>query len=336
MLIAKVLDRLGFNVDVVHFLYRGSLTFDKYDVVFGFGFPYEQSFFSTTRPIRIHYATGAQSFQRNVAEIKRIRDIWQRRGVILKPRRVKGYPDLMSSLLSDAIFVVGNQWTSSTYRQIGYDGPIYEIPVSILDYVSSSTKEREWDDAHKHFLWIGTYGLAHKGVDLLIEAFSECPDRFLHLVGPLPSNKEKDFVDLYDEWIDSSPNINRYGHLDVFSDRFLEIAYRCGYIISLSCSEGQSGSVLTGMMAGLIPLVTPETGVDIQDNGYYIHDTSIEGIKRTVMSMEDLESSEMVEMSRKNRHYVQAEHSQDVYFQNIERSLTTLLRNTQRQVRQGE
>ncbi len=39
-----------------------------------------------------------------------------------------------------------------------------------------------------------------------------------------------------------------------------------------SCSEGQSGSVLTTMSLGLIPIVTKEVGIDVFDKGFLIND----------------------------------------------------------------
>src|SRR5665648_1099492 len=57
--IAKVLNELGYNVDIVNYYFEGKLNYDKYSVIFGFGEPLINSFYCRNRKIfTIYYGTG--------------------------------------------------------------------------------------------------------------------------------------------------------------------------------------------------------------------------------------------------------------------------------------
>ena len=56
----------------------------------------------------------------------------------------------------------------------------------------------------------------------------------------------------------------------MFSPTFATLSEQCGFLIFPSCAEGMAGSVLNGMARGLIPIVTSECGVDIENSGVLI------------------------------------------------------------------
>ena len=68
----------------------------------------------------------------------------------------------------------------------------------------------------------------------------------------------------------SKPNIIHHGFLNLKSISARKIIESCHFLISPSCSEGQSTSVLAGMTCGLIPILTEECGINIDENIYLL------------------------------------------------------------------
>ena len=123
---------------------------------------------------------------------------------------------------------------------------------------------------HERFLiakqkntFISGSGLVHKGLDLVLESFKELNSSKieLHIMGPY----ENDFFNPLKNLV-SKPNIIHHGFLNLKSISARKIIESCHFLISPSCSEGQSTSVLAGMTCGLIPLITEECGIDVDQN----------------------------------------------------------------------
>ena len=271
--IGKIISDIGFRLDVVNHLYKGSIAIDNYDLIFGFGFPFERSFLSSFEGTRVYYATGPHSWQMNSSEPLRIKNLYKRRGVQLRPRRIKPYPDDASAILSNAIFCVGNEWTAGTYRKF-FDGSIFQIPVSTYTFFPREKLKRNWEIARQSFLWIGTNGLVSKGLDLCLDAFAQCPDIQLNICGRM----EDDFYKAYKRELTEYSNIHFHGFTDIASHKFKEIVENCAFVIYPCSSEGTSGSVLTAMGTGLIPIVTQESGVNIEEFGFRIKNATVSEI----------------------------------------------------------
>lgn len=103
------------------------------------------------------------------------------------------------------------------------------------------------------------------------------------------------------------------GWVDIRSAKFKEIINRCIGIIYPSCSEGQAGSVVTCMQAGLIPIVSKESGIDVYDFGILLQESSVEEIKKTISRISDLKTEIIREMSLKTWKYANKNHSREHY-----------------------
>lgn len=180
--------------------------------------------------------------------------------------------------MADVAIVAGNSWTASTYAP--YNSNIYPIKECNFD-LSRRGQDKDFERARRSFAWMGSSGLVHKGLDLLLEVFSRLPEVELYVLGSLDS--EEDFVRLYHKELFDTPNIYSIGRVDIRSTQFTEVTDACAYVIYPSCSEGQSGSVVTCMYQGLIPIVSQETGVDVSDFGIMLDDCRLETIRQTVL-----------------------------------------------------
>ena len=316
---AEILRDFVFNVDVYDLRYDSKINYNKYSLIIGFGQPFENSFYEKFSGKRIFYGTGAHVCHQNNAELKRLKKLKKRKGEMLFPRRLVSQTWSSSTMLSDALFVTGNEWTSSTYKKF-YNGPVYNIPISAYNFFPFKNLNRNWSEANKNFLWIGSSGLVHKGLDLCIDTFKDLSDYNLHIFGP----KEEDFFNLYDSEL-KNKNIIYHGFVDISSFKFKKIVEKCGFVIFPSCSEGGAGSALTAMFTGLIPLVTKEASVNIKDFGFLINDISIKSLKQKIKEISSIEDKNLKIKSYKSFDYCKKNHTIKNYKKIIRKYLKELI-----------
>jgi glycosyltransferase involved in cell wall biosynthesis len=318
--IADVIDELGFQVDVVEYTTDADVSYADYELILGFGYPMENSFWSTDcTATRVYIATGASTQQRNYATLQRVRDLKQRRGVYLPPKRIKRYPDFASSTLADAIVCVGNEFTRGTYREV-YDGPIYTLPVSVHQTFDPSLLDRQYEQARRHFLWFGGGGWVHKGLDRCLEAFVNAPECVLHVCG----RKEEDFFEAYEEEF-GLDNVHYHGYVNINKEKFRNLISKCAYVLFPSCSEAGAGSVITVMQYGLIPVVTREASVDVDEVGYLLSSAESSDIARTVETVANCPPDRVQEQADRAVAYVNDHHTISDYRAAFESALRGVL-----------
>jgi glycosyltransferase involved in cell wall biosynthesis len=208
----------------------------------------------------------------------------------------------------DYAAVLGGEFCMSTYRYAGK--PMFRLPVpTIRDYALDPNKD--YDAVRRNFLWLGSFGFVHKGLDLTLEAFAALPQLRLSVCGRL--DVERDFVAFYHREVYETPNINAVGWVDVAGSQFSELAGHSLAVVFPSCSESESCSVLTCMQAGLIPVVTREAGIDVQDFGVLLTEPSVGAIREAVESLAALPGPKLREMSRRAWEYTREHHSPEAY-----------------------
>lgn len=195
---------------------------------------------------RVFHATGAHWIVANQAELTRLAAIRDRKGVVLTPRRHIHPADNGGE---DYIVVLGNEYTMNTFSFL--KKPIVRIPISSA-YEFAWPQHRNFSEAKKNFLWVASYGMVHKGLDLLLEAFAQMPELSLTICAR--PEKEPDFFRLYEKELMHTPNIHPRGWVDMASLEFMEIARTHAATLYPSCSEGGGGSVIHCMHAGMVPL----------------------------------------------------------------------------------
>ena len=315
-IIADIFNKLGYNVDIVHYTNQSNIKYSKYDTIFGFGEPFENSFKHKNLK-RIYYATGAHVFHQNYAEIKRIKNVNTKYNTTILPKRLVPWTWSLSTSLSDSLIVIGNEWTKSTYTKYT-NKDVLPINATALINENSEKIIRDIDKTRKNFLWFGSSGLVHKGLDLCLEYFIEHKDLILHICGPM----ENDFKEVFAEYLERE-NIHYYGFINVDSQDFIDIVSNCSFTILPTCSEGQATSLLTTMGAGLIPISTKYCGVDIENEGYIIEDLELESIDKIIKIVMSLGNKDIENKSKKLIRYIKEQHS----IINFEMNLRNLLCN---------
>ena len=319
--LAKVMDDLGYIVDIIEYTTARISNINDYDVILGFGDIFQFYFENSIKDIKtIYYGTGMQVCYQNTSTLERLKDVYHKKGKwITESVRYVDKTWSYQTTLVDGIIALGNEECALTYRK-HYSGLIYSVPVPC--YVTKDAKkiiEKREPNANKNFLWFGSLGLIHKGLDLLLEYFSVNRHVNLHICGNILH--EKEFVNTYSEEIFKSDNIYVHGFVDITSSQFESVLKKCSFAIFPSCSEGGCASLITTILNGaLIPIATKETSVNL-DNGIVVKGFNYNEIDKAIKKSLDLSIEDIVTMQKNNLEYFKINNSHSNYFMNLKKSL---------------
>ncbi len=253
-----------------------------------------------------HIDTGHHTVH-NGAQDRRLERIQKERGVSLKGR--KRLEENLGIEVAHCATVLGNEFTQRTYAFAGK--PLFRIPISVPTQYPWP-EDRDWERARQRFLWFGSGGLVHKGLDLVLEAFAGMPELELIVCGPV--QRERDFEAEYWRELYETANIHLEGWVDVAGSRFQEILASCMAVVYPSCSEGGGGSVISCMHGGLIPVVSYEASVDVAPGyGVLLKESTVEEIRRTVRELSRRPRSDLKTMARGAWEYAREHHTREVF-----------------------
>ena len=246
----------GFNVYLYDYLNKAPDFTLNYDCFFGHG----ASFVQITKSLnpsclKILYLTGAYPpFTTNILKLrKRYNELYYKANEPLFKLNIN--PDNYKGLqISDKLILLGNDFVKNTYPQEIFSKIHLINNISNIKYYNISSNSNT-----KNFIYMSSIGQVHRGLDLLIRAFSKLPDSNLFVFSNF--DKEADFINNHSELILNSPNIKMIGFVDVNSTIFQSFLRKSSFVILPSASEGQSSSVINLMKTGLIPVITPNTGL---------------------------------------------------------------------------
>ncbi|MGG4675700.1 glycosyltransferase [Providencia sp. Me1] len=254
----------------------------EYDIVFGFGHPYRNA---KVKPYgkRILYCTEQHPLFSYEEEKKRIDYLFLRHAIKWKIERSLTYYQNDDYLDVEKLVVLSDFSKEYLLEKNIITDPskIFVInPTGIAPLNNFTPQKCKVND---DIIWLGSRGIVHKGLDILIDAFIksdfECN---LHICGVTLADIKK---------LKKIVNCDRvifHGRVAINSDYFLNIIERSNFIISLSCSESCSTSILTGMRHGLIPIITSATSVNIGDNGFILNDYNVDSVTRKLNEINNI------------------------------------------------
>lgn len=285
--IAQCLRQRGFAVDVISYLNR---TFEP---------ARDYRLFVSARTnlariaaqlpahcVKVAHLDCAHWLFNNHAAYRRLLDLQQRRGVTLE--NIKMVEPNWAVESADVGTVLGNDFTMETYRYAGT--PLYRIPISVPETYPWSV-DKDVEAARHRYLWFGSSGFVHKGLDLVLEAFAGMPDKQLVVCGPF--DDEQPFLQAYHRELFETPNIEAVGWVDVAGERFRDIARSCIGLAYPTCSEGGGGSAITCMHAGMIPILSREASVDVGAAGVILPDDAIGSLQAAVQALSSAPAEEL-------------------------------------------
>ncbi|MEQ8532241.1 MAG: glycosyltransferase [Imperialibacter sp.] len=290
--LAEVFDMLGYNVDVIQYTSDRRIDYETYDIIFGLGKPLENYFLYHQRGHCkvIWYGMGCYPYFTSQQSISRLIEFHSRHGLWLTESiRVDPLPYYLQIALADLIIVKGSSFTKSTY-ELRSASKIELIETSVFLLDGCNLGEKDFSSAKTRYLWFGSSGALHKGLDLLIEAFERNKDLELHICGL--SKHEKEFRRFYSKSF-SKGNIHDHGFIDIESESFRHLLETCSFVIVPSVAEGNCASVVTvAANGGLIPVVTQAAGIDMT-HAIEISEVTEAGIENSIKRSQELSLQEI-------------------------------------------
>lgn len=302
----RTLAALGFEVDVLHWTNRTFEPRGPYDLLIDVRLLLER-LAPRLGPecLRVMHAETAHPSFYNPAQRARLDALAARRGIRLEPFKLLDENRAIEH--ADAATILGNEATQATYRFA--DKPLYPVPIS-QPVLYPFPEGKDFGAARTRFLWFGSGGMVHKGLDLVLEAFAGLPGFELAVAGPV--ERERDFERAFARELYRTPNIRTLGWVDVASPAFTGLAAGSLGLVYPSCSEGQNGGTVTCMHAGLIPIVTREVGVDVPPSGgVVLREATVEGIRAAVGGLAARPPAELEAMARSAWHHAREHHTRE-------------------------
>ncbi len=319
-LIAKAFLQMGYTVDVISYLDDKFIPLKNYSVFVSARIHFERiAKLLNNDCIKIVHLDTAHWLFNNSAVLRRSLGVQQKQGVTLASFKFIEYNWAIE--YADCATVLGNQFTADTYQYS--KKPIYRIPISTCNLYPWNT-DKDFEECRHHFVWFGSHGFVHKGLDLVLKAFANMPEFHLYVCGPI--SDEKRFEEAFRKELYHTPNIHTVGWIDVDSDEFLDICNRCVALVYPSCAEGGGGSVIQCMHAGLIPQVSYESSVDISDDyGFILKDFSVPEIMEKARFVSGLSADKIEQMSRKSWEFARANHTRERFFDVFKQTMGTII-----------
>ena len=319
VMLVHALRDLGYTVDVVGNAGAASVPAQPYTSCIG-----TRSALAAARILprgcrTVLLADTVDVLAQNVAELDRLVELKDRRGVVLAPVRYERSAQLVDP--PDAIIVVGNDITLSAYDHGGKT--LHAVPAA-ADLDRPSPAGKDLVRLGGRFLWIGDRGLVHQGLHLVLEAFAGLPTCELTVCGPVDA--EPGFRAAFSRELYAAPNIRTVGDIDPGSARFAEIADGAAAFILPAALQAQSATAVATMQAGLIPIVSRECGLDVDDFGLVLDDCTAAAIRSAVGHVGALPPTRRLEMAVRAWEVGRARHRPAPVVARYREALRSLLR----------
>ena len=285
--IPRALNELGYSVDIIDFTNKNWIPKKKYDIFIGHGGVNFRKIVNILGQdtIKIYFSTGLywRDFNQNV--INRIYNFTHQKGYIIPPERFVKTDEEYANQIADTIICLGNNQIIKSYKKV--NPVVFNINNAVYPFTHMINLKKNIDEGRKHFLFFSGFGNIHKGLDLLLEAFSEI-NLHLHICQRI----EPEFMNIYQNELTKHKNIHLHGYLEMRSLNFLDLASKCNWVILPTCAEGQPGSVLECMAHGLIPILSDYANIDLHDWGIRIPELSVDCIRSLVLRYSNMEINE--------------------------------------------
>ncbi len=303
----RVLNQLGFIVDVVDYRDEGFAPSQRYDLFIGHGGINYVKIAGRLHAsaTKIYFSTGCYWKFHNEQELARFSALRERRGVTLPPDRLITTSEEEALLAADGIVGIGNDFTKNTY--VGYS-PITMINGTSLFDDHYDQHDKNFDKGREHFLYFARSGNVHKGLDLLLEAFADLRQ---HLW--ICSKIDQGFADVYSKELHDLPNIHLVSWVQERFAKFYEMMDTCNFVILPSCSEGQAQSVVKCMNQGLIPIVSSACGLAVGGYGVSLTPCTIEQIARVLPMLASTSATSCRKMSLEVRKVAALDFSESAF-----------------------
>ncbi|CAN5353006.1 hypothetical protein BH09BAC2_BH09BAC2_15970 [soil metagenome] len=275
---------------------------------------------SSIKAKKIFYATGCHWEFHNQSEEIRIGEFNDKFHLQLKTERKA--PVLLSEKVADITTYFGNDFQNKLFSN---PDKTFQLNLSTVFFpVKKSAYSIE--ERRNNFIWIGSRGFIHKGLDIVVEAFVKNKNINLHICTNLQT--EPEFYEWFRNITEKSENIFYHGFLDLSTKEFSYIIDKCIAIPYLSCSEGGAGAVLQVMQFDCFPIVNEATALCGQEFGILLQGTKREDLLHSLKSglseIRNKPVEELEKMALASGEYARKNHSRKSYSESFKKLINTL------------
>ncbi len=307
-LMAEVFLELGYAVDFIDYRNGEFVPRHRYDVFLCPRINFER--LAAQMPsgcIKIVHLETAHWLYNNAAALRRLQEVQSRRGVALTSfTEIKMNRAIEAA---DYATMLGNDYTYEGYAFAGK--PVFQLP-NPGNSLHPWREDKDFNDCRTRFLWLGSRGLVHKGLDVALEAFARMPDLHLTVCGPIDHDPQ--FMDAFRKELYETPNIHTHGWIDTTGPEFADLVHRTVAHVYPTCAEGSCGAVINCMHAGLIPVTTRQAGVDIDPLfGVLLPEPSVEAVMDAAREIAGRPADELANMARRSHQEAQRVYSASLY-----------------------
>ncbi|WBA13956.1 glycosyltransferase [Salinivibrio proteolyticus] len=275
LIIVSALVDLGYSVDIIYC--NSTLEVEKkYDVILGFGRSFRQACLNNPEAKKILYLTEAHpliSIENEMKRIDRFNKSYLNKKKVSLERSGQYYQESDFDLANDIICMGEKNKYFLVHKYP--DKNIYELCPTGIDIEFQRVESQLNVSNSNNYLWFGSRGIIHKGLDVLFEVFDKKTNMKLFVAGVDSRELKKVFRYI-------PPNVEVLGVIDPLSDKFIEIAKHCNYMILPSASEGMSTAAITCMKAGLFPILSDSCGSNFDDNAIILPECNINNIEKII------------------------------------------------------
>lgn len=315
--ILKCLIELNFSIDICDcndiFSYR-ELSNEEYDYVIGFGQVYKEVILRKKAKKSILFVT--ENFPEVVVRKYEERvSYFKKRHPNLKVPNIprNEYFDTEQFVLSDIAIVMSSNYNIQPMKE--YIRKIYPINVNCLYNPAYIFNTSHIKNNKRNFLWFGSRGTVHKGLDILIDAFKLLPNHTLNIYG-VPEDEKRYLKPLL------SKNTIIHDCVNVLSQEFIDqVVKQNVFVLSASCSEGMMSGIATCMIHGLIPIVTKESGYDPSPCIFEFEGYKVEDVVAKIEAVDTLDLRQLEKISRECKEYAFNHFSLFSFRQNLKQVL---------------
>lgn len=289
----------------------------KYDYILGFGPLYLKAVKYIDVKIKILFITENNPLIVREKYQERLSYYIKRHHKIPRTLSRDAFYSIEQYKVSDFGILISNEFNACSIRN--YFKKLFLLDINGLFNPFFKFSNNGINEKRNSFLWFGSSGAVHKGLDILIDAFLKLPEKQLNIYG-VPEIEMQLFRKCKAE------NIIFHQKISVYENRFItEVVNQNAFVLSLSCSEGMQSGIATCMMHGLIPIVTKETGYEKMPFIYEFPDYKLEIVVDFLKNMDKISDSELKQQSIDTYEYAKEKFSIEHFTMNFNKIIDEIL-----------
>ncbi len=278
--LARLLDELGYIVDVIDHDDGRTRVPDRYDLLLGQGRSHELAVELGAATRKVFLGTAPPPRPRHDCIRERTARVNQARGCGIGENRTADEFPLDRLHGYDALACLGGPEAAAAWDE-HFAGPIHTWQNHAYDRFVGAPAGKDFGRARSRFLFFGTRSQILCGLDLALEVLGQRPNLELWVCGPFA--REEEFVDCFRRELYETPNIHPVGWVEVGGKEFEDLTRRCGFVIAPMCPTFSHGSLVICAGAGLVPLAPAAVaGIDTDRLGTTLPSLDTDAMGRLV------------------------------------------------------